>query len=116
MKKKETLDPSDSTSHARPESKSLPVMYCRERVNAECEEQTKRLRRLFLFGISLCNVRISTSCSTFANAHRLCSTYVVRGFLIFVALLVLSRLGLIGGSLLVIQGLPALTKDFSDLT
>ena len=76
----------------------------------------RSLRRLFLLSISLCDVLISTSCSTFANAHRLFSTYVVGCLLIFIPLLVLSSLGLIWSTLLVIQCLPSLAEDLADLT
>ena len=90
-------------------------MYSRERELKKGEVETSPLRRLFLLGISLCDVPISTSCSTLANAHRLLSTYVVGRLLIFVALLVLSSLGLIRSTLLVIQCLPSLAEDLADL-
>jgi hypothetical protein len=76
----------------------------------------RSLRRLFLLGISLCDVPISTSCSTFANAHRLFSTYVVGRLLIFITLLILSGLGLIWSTLLVVQCLPSLAENLADLT
>jgi len=50
------------------------------------------LRRLFLLSIS-----------------------VVGSLLILIALFVLSSLGLIGSALLVVQGLPSLTKNLADL-
>ena len=77
--------------------------------------QERSLGRLFLFGISLCNVRISTSCSTLANAHRLVSTYVVACFFIFITLLVLGSFGLIWSALLVIESLPSFAEDLADL-
>ena len=80
------------------------------------EEMSKSLRRLFLLGISLCDVLISTSCSTLANAHRLISTYVVASLLILITLLVRGSLGLVRSTLLVVQSLPALTEDLADLS
>ena len=73
------------------------------------------LGRLFLLGISLCDVLISTSSSTLTNAHRLISTYVVGCLFVLIALLVLSSLGLVGSTLLVIESLPSFSKDLADL-
>jgi hypothetical protein len=73
------------------------------------------LTRFLLLGISLCDVLVSTSCCTLANADRLLSTYVVLCLLVFVTLLVLSSLGLIWSSLLLVQGLPPLAEDLADL-
>ena len=42
-------------------------------------------------------------------------TYIVAGLLILVALLVLGSLCLVGATLLLIQGLPPLTENLSDL-
>lgn len=53
---------------------------------------------------------------TFANAHRLVSTYVVRSLLILISLLILSGLGLIWSALLVVERLPSLTKNLANLT
>lgn len=44
------------------------------------------------------------------------STYVVGLLLILITLLVGGSLGLIGGTLLVVQGLPSLTEQLADLT
>lgn len=90
-------------------------VYSRERELKREEVGAGALRRLFLLSVSLCGVLISTSCSTLANAHRLLSTYVVGRLLILIALLVLSSLGLIWSTLLVVQGLPSLTEDLADL-
>ena len=79
------------------------------------EVEAGPLRRLFLLSISLCDVPISTSCSTLANAHRLFSTYVVGRLFILIALLVLSSLGLVWSTLLVVQRLPSLAEDLANL-
>jgi hypothetical protein len=42
-------------------------------------------------------------------------TYVVAGLLILVTLLVLGSLGLVGTALLLVQGLPPLTENLTDL-
>jgi hypothetical protein len=74
------------------------------------------LRRLLLISsIGLCDVLISTSGSTLANAHRLISTYIVACLLFLVSLLVLSGLGLVRSTLLVVQSLPSLSEDFANL-
>jgi len=91
------------------------IGQCR-RCELRCEQERKPLRRLFLLSISLCDVLVSTSSSTLANAHRLFSTYVVACFLILVSLLVLSGLGFIWSTLLVVQSLPSLSKNLSDLS
>jgi len=88
--------------------------WCRENV-IENEKRYLSLGRLFLFGISLCDVPISTSCSTLANAHRLISTYIVACLFIFITLLVLSSLCLVWGSLLLVECLPALTENLANL-
>lgn len=44
------------------------------------------------------------------------STNLVGGLLLLVALLIGSSLGLVGETLLLSEGLPALTKDLADLT
>lgn len=80
------------------------------------EVMRRTLLFLFLLGVSLCDVPVSTSCCTLANAHRLIGTYVVAGLLIFIPLLILSSLGLIRSALLLVQSLPALTKNLADLT
>lgn len=90
-------------------------MHGRERELKEVRSRRSHLRRLFLLGVSLRDVLISTSCSTLANADRLVSTYVVASLLILITLLVLSSLGLIGSALLVVQCLPSLTEDLADL-
>ena len=74
-----------------------------------------RLRRLLLLSISLYDVPISTTPTYFANAYRPISTYVVASFLILISLLVLSSLGLIWSTLLLVQCLPSLTEDLADL-
>ena len=78
-----------------------------------CRESLSYLARLFL-GISLHDASISAA-GTFADADRLLGTYIVGSLLVFVALLVLLCLGLVGGALLVVEGLPALAEDFADL-
>jgi len=90
-------------------------MHGRERELKEVRSRRSHLRRLFLLGVSLRDVLISTSCSTLANADRLVSTYVVASLLILITLLVLSSLGLVGSTLLVVQCLPSLTEDLADL-
>lgn len=113
--KKPSASDHDSTSHSSPSRKYPSKVYYVETVDQGRRRDDEDLGRLFLFGISLCDVLISTSCSTLANAHRLFSTYVVASLLILVALLVLSSLGLIRSALLVVQSLPSLTEDLANL-
>jgi hypothetical protein len=44
------------------------------------------------------------------------ATYVVRSLLILVTLLVVGGLGLIGSTLLLVESLPSLTEDLTDLS
>lgn len=44
------------------------------------------------------------------------NSYVISSLLILISLLVDSSLGLIWGSLLLVEGLPALTEELADLT
>ncbi len=76
---------------------------------------SKSLRRLFFLGISLCDVLVSTSCSTLTNVHRLIGTYVVGGLLFLVTLLVRGSLGFVRGALLIVQRLPSLAENLADL-
>lgn len=91
------------TAHRHPPLESARSRSCQE----------SNLARLFL-GISLHDASISAA-GTFADADRLLGTYIVRSLLVLVALLVLLCLGLVGGALLVVEGLPSLAEDLADL-
>jgi len=53
---------------------------------------------------------------TLCLSRLLLGVSIVTSLLILITLLVLGGLGLVWGTLLVVQGLPSLTKDLADLT